>query len=170
MSSKAAWGIIILIMSTIIFIGTCTTRIVSNIHFDQNCGGHLKRAADANTIELAKEELAISLAYMERENLTSGYTSVIYKTPDEDIGFWYKNILASHDELFNLSPDATSLEKSNMLIKLRETLLDKGERSEDITCPDGIGVYPFNTLYAVIIFISTLGIAIPLCGIVISQD
>ena len=107
---------------------------------------------------MAKKELAVALNYMESNNLKSGYTSVIYQTPDEDIGFWYNNILASHDELSKVTEETTQLERSNLLIKLRETLLDKGESSESITCPDGISVYPHNTLYAILTTISAIGV------------
>ena len=64
--------------------GVCILR---GINFNVECKGHLKRAADANTIELAKQELDIALSYLEREGMTEGYTSVLYKTPDEDVGF-----------------------------------------------------------------------------------
>lgn len=42
----------------------------------QNVSGFLKRAADANTIELANQELTKALDYLEANNLTSGYTSI----------------------------------------------------------------------------------------------
>jgi len=123
-------------------------RIYNSITFDINCGDRLKRAADANTIELAKQELKASLDYMEHEGMTSGYTSVLYNSPSEDIGFWYKNVKSSYDELLSLPDNVTPLERSNMLIKLRETLLDSGKESTKVTLPSGISIFPYNSFFA----------------------
>jgi len=72
---------------------------------------------------------------------------VIYQTPAEDLGFWYQNIQASHDELSQVDSATAQLEKSNILIKLRETLLDRGDSRDSVTDPTGISIYPNNTLY-----------------------
>jgi hypothetical protein len=146
-------------------------RTVSNIQFDRNCGGYLERAANANSIELASAELAKALSYMEREQLTSGYTSIVYTTPDEDIGFWYTNIKTSHEELVGLSPDATSLEKSNVLMKLRETLTASGDRgSTSLVVPEGISIHPLNTLFAVIATLSTIGFIVGVIWVINEYD
>jgi hypothetical protein len=138
-------------------------RIVAAIQFDRNCGGYLKRAADANTVELAKKQLKISLDYIEREGLTSGYTSILYRTPDEDIGFWYTNIKSSLTELEQMNPNATQLERSNLLMKLRETLLDEGKETS-ITVPPGISIYPNNVVMA---FFGWLSAVLMVVGIII---
>jgi hypothetical protein len=121
--------------------------IVKSIQFDQSCGGYLERAASANTVEIAKGELQRALFYIETEDLTSGYTSVLWKTPDEDLGFWYNNIKTSYNELLSLPENASPLEKSNMLLKLRETLIDHKEKGDSITVPGGISRYPNNGIY-----------------------
>ena len=123
-------------------------RIYKGIMFNKEAGGYLKRAADANIVSLTKPELEIAIAYLEEHKMTKGYTSVLYNTPDEDIGFWYTNLKSSLEELRNLPENATSLEKSNVLMKLRETLLDKTDKGESITVPDGISVFPHNVAYA----------------------
>lgn len=143
---------------TIISLGIFTTLIVKSVSFDQNCGGYLKRAADANTIEMAQKELKRTLDYLEENNITKGYTSVIWQTPDEDIEFWYKNIETAYIELGQLSDSATSLEKSNMLIKLRETLMDSGEHGSHITMPDGISRFPNNTMWGILVWAAVLTI------------
>lgn len=136
----------------------CTVRVVANIQFNRECGGHLSRAANANTITIAKKELATALAYMEREKLTEGYTSVVYQTPDEDIGYWYSNIKASFDELNQLSPDSSQLEKTNVLMKLRETLTDQGESGTKLVVPSGISIYPFNGIMLIFGWFCALGL------------
>lgn len=142
---------IILILTSFCWAGG---RIVKNIVYTQNCGGYLKRAADANTIEMANTELSRAIEYLEKNNLTTGYTSVLYKTPNEDVGFWYNNLKASQEELLKIKPNTSMLEKTNVLMKLRETLLDNGEKGTTITQPGGISVYPNNTAWAVFGWIS----------------
>lgn len=119
-------------------------RIGYNISFDVNCGGYLKRAADANTVELAHEELQKALGYIENHHLTSGSTRILFDYPSLDLGFWHKNLSASNEELAKITPATTQLEKTNVLIKLRETLLDHGEKGVHVTMPDGISIYPYN--------------------------
>lgn len=151
-------GFMIGFMLCLPFVGWMTTRIVMDIVFDRNVEGHLKRAADANTIELAEKELSGVVSHLQQNNMTSGYTSVFWRTPDEDVGFWYTNLTASLGELRNVSKEATQLEKSNILIKLRETLVDHGQNSVKVTVPPGMSIFPYNgvyTLWGILGFILT---------------
>jgi len=138
--------IILTLIGLVMFLFWAGTRIIAGISYEQDCGGYLKRAADANTIELADKELTKAVTYIEGNGLTSGYTSVIYRTPDEDLGFWYSNLKASQKELQEIDSEATQLERTNVLMKLRETLLDDGESGQSVTQPDGISVYPNNAV------------------------
>ena len=142
---------IVLILASIVIMGI---RVSEKVEFKQNVTGYLKRAADANTIELANEELTKAIDYLEANELTSGYTSILWKTPDEDIDFWYRNLKASQRELQNLKSES-ALERTNVLIKLRETLLDTGEKTS-VTVPEGLSVYPNNKLWAVLMTIAIL--------------
>ena len=130
--------------------------IIKNVQFNQNCGGYLKRAADANTVEMAISQLDKAIEYIEANGLTTGYTSVLWKTPDEDIGFWYDNIKACRSELFDLSADASPMERTNMLMKLRETLTDEDKDGVTVTFPNGISRHPNNALWGVFMWISAL--------------
>ena len=143
-------------------------RISKKIELKQNVSGYLKRAADANTIELANEELVKVINYLEANNMTSGYTSILYKTPDDDIDFWYRNLKASQNELQNLNTES-ALEKTNVLIKLRETLLDTGKKTS-VTIPRGLAVYPDNKLWAFLMSIATLSIFASLILLAIAAD
>ena len=139
----------------LLFVSLLGFRIYSSIVLKQQLTGYLKRAADANSIELALQELNTSLNYIEKNNLTSGYTSIIYQTPDEDLEFWYQNLKASKKEL-EKTTNSTSLEKTNVLLKLRETLLDQGDKKSKITYPQGLAIYPHNKLLAGLFLISLL--------------
>ncbi len=136
------------IVATVLFCMWGGVRIVKWISFNTNCKQYLKRAADANSVEMAKEELKHAISYAEKNNLTEGVVSIILHQPKNDIGYWYNNLKASYEELENLPSDASSLEKTNVLMKLRETLTDdSGENGTKVTVPNGITIYPNNVLY-----------------------
>ena len=69
--------------------------------------------------------------------------------------FWYQNLKASKKEL-EKTTNSTSLEKTNVLLKLRETLLDQGDKKSKITYPQGLAIYPNNKLLAGLFLISLL--------------
>ena len=145
---------------------TPTIVLVKSIEFKQNCGGYIKQAADANTVELSLSRLEKAIAYAEQHQLTKGYTSVLWKTEDENIGFWYENLVACRDELKTITEkkDATQLEKSNILMKIRESLMDNNSESGDtITVPGGISRYPNNALWGLLMLLSVITF---LCSII----
>ena len=145
-------GVLLVIIGAIV----PTIVIVKNIQFDQNCEGFLKQAADANTVELASERIAKALEYIEANNLTSGYTSVLWKTEDENVEYWYNNIKACQNEL-KTATNSSQLEKTNLLMKVRESLTDIGKGDNGgtvITIPDGISRYPNNTFWGILRWIS----------------
>lgn len=143
-------------IAALLFVIACAmlgTIIVKKISLEQNCTGYLKRAADANSVETAKAELGKAISYLEANQLTTGYTSVLWRTPDEDIEFFYKNLVASKTELDKVTETTSSLEKTNILMKLRETLLDNGEKGDSLTCPDGLSRYPNNGFWGIILIL-----------------
>jgi len=150
MSKLGVVGIVLFFLGLIVPV-ICLVR---QIQFNQQCGGYLKQAADANSIELAIERLDIALNYIEAHDLTQGYTSVLWKTEDENVEYWYRNIKACRDELVE-NVDASPLQKSNMLMKVRESLTDDGgENGVKITVPPGISRYPYNAGFGILRIIS----------------
>lgn len=135
-------GLFSLTMASIFFI--------KKVQLNQNCTGYLKRAADANTVELADKELSKAITYLEENNLTSGYTSVLYRTPDEDISFWYNNLKQAQKELVEVKNSPSTLETSNVLIKLRETLMQNGDKGDELTVPEGLSRYPNNLIFGIL--------------------
>jgi hypothetical protein len=125
-------------------------RAGKELAYRRDCQGHLKRAANANTVDLAREELGHVLAYLERRGMTSGSTAVLYETPGDDVGYWHRNLQDALTELEALPDDASPLEKSNMLLKLRETILEQGGDGESVTSPSGIAVFPDNKAFALL--------------------
>lgn len=142
-------SIILVVLSLIVPV----TLFIKDIQFTQQCEGYLKQAADANTVELASDRLDKAIKYAEDNGLTNGYTSVVYRTEDENIGFWYDNLKACQKELKS-AINASQLEKSNVLMKVRESLTDEGENGTKLTIPDGLYKYPNNAAWAIVEFIS----------------
>lgn len=120
---------------------------LASIRYEIAIGGHLKRAADANTIALADSELDLALKGIETNKLTSGSTAIFWDTPATDLGFWYENLQASSQELQSLSETAPPLERSNMLMKLRETILDDSSDGVTVTAPPQVSLYPEQVNY-----------------------
>jgi hypothetical protein len=146
-----------IVMCLVVFIVLVGgVRIVKDISLKQNCTGYLKRAADANTVETAIAQLQKSINYLEVNDITDGYTSVLWRTPDEDVKFWYDNLKASEAELMKVDSTTSSLEKTNMLMKLRETLIDNGEKGDTLTVPKGLSRYPNNTLWGILTTFATV--------------
>ncbi|MBK8621504.1 MAG: hypothetical protein IPN79_07025 [Saprospiraceae bacterium] len=139
---KIILGIALIVLS----LSILGFRVYKGVILKQNVTGHLKRAGDANTIDLAKEELNYVINFLDKNNIKEGYTSILWKTPDEDVTFWYKNLVASKAELDNYKGDS-ALEKTNILMKLRETLIDDGEKTK-VTIPPGLSVFPDNKRWA----------------------
>lgn len=143
------------ILLFIIAIIAPIAMVVTEIKFNQNCKGFLKQTADANSVELAIDRLNVAIKYVEDNNLTSGYTSVLYKTENENVGFWYKNLLTCREELTQCI-NSSQFEQTNVLMKVRESLTDDGEHGTEITVPPGISRYPNNKIWAFFFFLSII--------------
>lgn len=118
------------------------TFFIPMMNFNRACSGHLKRAGDANTIELAIKELDQAVSWLEYKGFTEGSCHIFFAMPSNDIGFWYRNLADSLKELKSVSPDASMLERSNILMKLRETLMDQNSQGSTITKPRFMYWYP----------------------------
>jgi len=155
-SKEDAMKALVIVLAVIVPVAALSATagaIVKSIQFDIAIGDRMKRAADANTVETATKEMDAVVAAIEERGLTSGYTSVFYRTPDEDMGFWYTNLKQARDELHSIRSDSPPLERSNMLMKLRETILDAGESGDHVTVPSGISRYPNNLGWGVALWL-----------------
>lgn len=142
----------LLLTVSLLSMGGCAVgRGLCSINYNVDCGQHIKRAADANTIQLAREEMTTVIKYLEHHHMTEGYTTVIriWLPPEQDVGFWYRNLKASLEELETMKDDAPQQDKAMVLLKLRETLMDHVEGKEIVTQPSGISVFPNNTSWFV---------------------
>lgn len=166
MRDNKSLGVLLYLPAVFVFIFWC----FRHVDFNQNCSGHLALAAQANSVELARQELGQAVRYLKHNGLTSGYTSICWNTPDENIGFFYTNLEASLAELDDLSAkgDKVSvLEASNCLLKLRDTLTDHGEKGTKVIYPDGLSIYPNNLVFALFAVVSAF---MALVGSVMMKD
>ena len=124
-----------------------TTHGIRGLLFSLRCEQYLKRSADSNIVKLAKDNLDIAITYLEERELTNGVVGIFLKQPGNDIGFFYTNLKACQTELENIKEDATQLEKSNILMKLRETILDSSQNGVSVTHPCEMYVYPYQRMY-----------------------
>lgn len=134
--------IILIIVPILVYGGA----IIKTIQFEANCTSYLKMAADANDVKIANKHLTSAVEYLEKNNLISGNTKVFIYKPTCDIGLWYENLKSAQEQLNEVcaKEDLTELEESNMLMKLRETLLD-GEGT--VTHPSMISFYPNHIVW-----------------------
>jgi hypothetical protein len=117
---------------------------------------YLKLAADAPTLSLAQGYLSTAVRDMEARGWTYGNTALIFKVPRRDIGFWYQNTkgaLESIESLLAADASLTPVDRSNALVKLRETLMD----GNHLTYPDWIELAPLNAVYFWVVLLSMLG-------------
>lgn len=118
--------------------------IVKSIQFSANCTNYLELSAEANSIVLAERHLTTAIDYLERNEITSGQARFFVKYPKNDIGLWYENLKTAQSQLQKMIADGdyNELEQSNMLMKLRETLLDE----ECVVLPLCVSLSPNGTL------------------------
>ncbi len=137
---KFGWSLSV--VSLLLGIGLFYQGTVCSIQFKQNCKGYLKRAADSNTVELAKEELGKAVDYIEANHLDQGSTHLFYAMPNCDLEFWHKNLKASLNELNTIDSKTDQLTVSNQLLKLRESIMDNGEKGTFVTVPPNVHLFP----------------------------
>ena len=136
--------------------------LIKSAQFTQDCKGYLEQCSNANSVEMALDRLDRAVRYLERNDLTTGYTSILWKTEDENIGFWYENLQVCKQEL-KKALGATQLEQTNVLMRVRESLLKNGDKGEFLIIPDGIVKYPHNLWYGIGLWISLFLIVIGVC-------
>ena len=143
--------------------------LVKTIQFNQDCKGYLKQCSNASSVELALERLNKALDYIENNNLTHGYTSVLWKTENDNIGYWYNNLKTCQTELQQATTSNDQLLKTNVLMKVRETITDQDEYGTFVTVPNGIVKYPNNLLYGILLWISIIIICSNFLHLIINE-
>lgn len=136
------------IFFTLVFLAWGGTRAVLDIVFERDIGSALKKAASADSVELAARNLGIALKKLEAKEDAAGFTSLFQGAADEDVGSWCNELEAALWELQAIKPKASRLERRNALLTLRGILLNNTEGIVHVMVPPGISVFPHNMLYA----------------------
>ena len=130
----------------VLLILTCVTMAYREYASRRDVLDYLKLAADAPNLALAERYLSTAVHNMEARRWTAGSTALIFKAPRRDIGFWYQNTRGALDEVKTLiatSAELTPVDRSNALVKLRETLMD----GIALTYPEWIELAPHNAFF-----------------------
>lgn len=145
-------------LSLVLLAFAAITPIVYEVEraiFNQKCGSYLEQAANASDPELAIRSLNVAIAYAEEHGIVDGYTSILWKTEDENVGFWFDNLKAHQKNLSN-AIKGSEAEKNTAMINLKASLLRYTEDGTKLVVPEGIHVFPHNRLFAVLNFLSFL--------------
>ena len=144
---------LLLYLSIVIFFSSLGYGVYKDIQFDIQCKGYLELAANANSIELAKSNLDKAIQYIEKNQLTSGNSALFIKSPSNNITFWYANLKACQKEVWEFSvKGGTTLEQTNLLMKLRESLLN----NEVVIVPEFLSMYPYQKVTILMLYISAI--------------
>lgn len=149
--SKGGYVSIFIILASITYGAVCYLGFY--YPFKSQCAGYLGRAANATNISIASTEMEKALKYIEDNDLKSGSTAIFFEYPKHDIEYWYNNLKSTYDELNNVDiSKITNLESSNMLLKLREVVLNE---EGGVTYPPYVYFYPYHVV--MIVFLWVLG-------------
>lgn len=158
---------VLIIVAIILFIMPCFPwgySIIKGCQFSADCTDYLRLAGDANNVDVAEKHLSTAIEYIENNDLTSGYTKIIRYYPSNDFGLWYENLKTAQTQLQEMQDrEYTELEESNMLMKLRETLLND---AGSVTHPEGASMKENYTLMFwlnLLLWVPCLLIGILLC-------
>lgn len=144
---------ILISLSIVLFVSCLGYGTYKAIVFDTQCKEYLSLAANANSIELARTNLDKAIQYIEQNQLTSGNTAFFIKGPSTDLTSWYANLKACQKEVWIMDvKKGTVLEETNLLMKLRESLMSEGL----IIIPENIALYPNQLLYMIVLGCSML--------------
>jgi len=128
------------------FVVIIAVRTWIGLNFGWEVTEYLSRAASANSPAMCEKMLSHAIGELERRNLTSGNTAVFVKTPESDIGLFYKNLT---DALASVKAveKSSELEQSNTLMKVRESIMEHGNNGDSVSGPGGLSLYPHNAIW-----------------------
>jgi hypothetical protein len=145
-----------IIVPPALLVGCAVTMAYKEYSARRDVIDYLKLAADAPTLRLAQRYLSTAVRNMEARGWTSGSTALFFKVPLRDIGFWYQNTKGELDELEALiaaDPSLSPVDRSNVLVKLRETLMD----GNYLTFPEWGELAPYNALFFWMVVVGAVG-------------
>lgn len=142
MVTKGRFYFTLLVASVVAFILWACIRIDAFCEFENQIKGHLTNYTRAGTTETAIENLSKAIEALEEKGLTEGEIFILVKSPKNDIGVWYKNLVESK-KLLEKSREESLSQQAIILEKQKSALVGKS----GVIVPVGISIYPMNHLY-----------------------
>ena len=162
------WSSFFLFTFPVIFL-LCIVFFISaffkDYRFERECAGYLNLAANANDPKLVIKYMDIAIEYIERNNLDKGNTTVIFNYPDRSLDYWYANLKEIQADVKALPDDVSQLERSNVLMKVRESLTDSDSQGGSrIILPPYIAYYPSQFFWSTMSWICGIMSIVSVCG------
>lgn len=147
------------------FFSWAITRIIKKEIFDNNFTYHINQSMSGTDPSKSYEEFVSALLYLQSHNLTSGYTTIVIRSPSEDISIFYDGIFKK----FQYSQKLASLPPEEIK-QYQEYVVNKNLATTQIKEPEGISIYPYNGIYFVWMLISILLLVLSIIGIFTFMD
>lgn len=136
-----------------LFSYSCT-RFVKAQRFDNNCGYYINSGMDHNN----PDDLDTAIKYLETNGLTTGNTTIIDRSVEDDLAIFYKDLKTKAAYLRNTHDyDMAAYKEYATMLNLKPT---------PILVPLGISVFPHNTLFAAWLVIGLLCLIASITGLV----
>lgn len=129
---------------------------LKRIDLTQNITSYIDMAASSSSVETAYDNLLIAVKNAEDRGLTDGYTSALWRTQEESIGEWYKNLKSSLSELEAVN--GRPAYESKLVLDRVQSSLSRYEQYSNTQryTPAGLAFYPHNLLWGLLRIIAPL--------------
>lgn len=154
-------GLRVLVVSALLllpFFGWSCTRIVKSAQFDNACDNHMQEAFAATNLESNIDYMVaqsdIAKQYLERHNITHGYTSIFFQGKEDNMEVYYNDVVRRNNyfHMLQKTPVMTltsPLHDLEEFAEMRNNSSSSSDSSKQRTyvVPDGISIFPHNTLF-----------------------
>lgn len=134
--------------------------IIMAQNFEDTHGRLLRRAATAQTAEVALSSLDQALRGLEADGLTHGNTAFFRARRETDIGLWYQGLRSARTELQTALASSPASEASQQLAlrRFHDRLAYGGPEGTVLIMPESIACHPWNRallgiLFALVLFV-----------------
>jgi hypothetical protein len=138
--------------------GWVGTNIHLNKNWDAGVGSYLAAAINTRDPQKASKYLNNAVSFLEERGQTDGFTSIAYKTPDEDLNEWATGVAEATETAASVPADEPMIGKMHtpwvqQLIKHKivvanvtglDPVTGKTSFVYDLKYPSGIGRAPYN--------------------------
>lgn len=163
--TKLRTAVLLTAASAVALTGTTGMRVHKANEFDNQVGSYLQAAYETDDPTAADKYLSTAIAYLDENKMTNGFTSVLYKSPSDDVGEWYEKLGVVAKEIHNapVKPEGLNTDEATKngahptdpgksrwaalmrklgIVKVRPA--SKGEEPAyvEVKSPDGISIYP----------------------------